>query len=311
MLGRLLPLFRRGLGARLGAGQQYLAWIHVDDAIAVLAQALEDQRYSGSVNLVAPLPSRMSDLVRGLGRAAGRPVRLGAPASLLRLALGESAEALLSSGRVLGTRLGELGFTHAFPDLDAALADLVGQGDAVDISRLGAGAPAPIAGGDYLRRHPPAYLLRSRVTLSAPVDEVFSFFSRPQNLGLLTPAGMSFRIREAPAEVGQGSAIDYSLRVAGAPLRWRTSIEHWAPGRCFVDAQTRGPYRSWWHEHHFQADGARTVMEDRVYFAAPLGPLGRAAQSLFIAPQLREVFGYRSQAIRLRFSPPRKTVEPS
>ena len=84
--------------------------------------------------------------------------------------------------------------------------------------------------------------------------------------------------------------------------RWRTVIEHWAPEHCFVDAQTRGPYHGWWHEHYFRRDGSGTVMEDRVYYTPPLGLLGRVAQALFVAPQLRQVFGYRTQAIRQRFA---------
>lgn len=72
--------------------------------------------------------------------------------------------------------------------------------------------------------------------------EVFEFFSRPQNLGLLTLASMRFRIRQAPQQVHDGSVIAYALRVGGVPLRWQTVIAHWVPGQCFVDAQTRGPY---------------------------------------------------------------------
>ena len=85
------------------------------------------------------------------------------------------------------------------------------------------------------------------------------------------------------------------------PVRWRTRITRWEPGRSFVDLQEAGPYRLWWHEHTFQADGGRTIMEDRVYYAPPLGILGRLAHRLFIGRTLRKIFQYRGDVIRLRF----------
>jgi ligand-binding SRPBCC domain-containing protein len=99
----------------------------------------------------------------------------------------------------------------------------------------------------------------------------------------------------------EGAVIDYQVRVTGAPLRWRTVIERWVPGTLFVDSQHRGPYRSWFHEHRFRASGPRTVMDDVVYFAAPLGPVGRALSRLVIAAELRRIFGYRAAAIGRRF----------
>jgi uncharacterized protein len=68
-----------------------------------------------------------------------------------------------------------------------------------------------------------------------------------------------------------------------------------------VDVQERGPYRFWHHEHRFRSDGDVTVVQDYVDYAPPLGLLGRLANRLLIARELRGIFGYRSDAIRLRF----------
>ena len=133
------------------------------------------------------------------------------------------------------------------------------------------------------------------------METVFAFFSSAENLGLLTPAAMRFRITGRPGAMMRGAEIDYSIRVGPIPLRWKTVIERWDKNRLFVDSQEKGPYRSWWHEHHFRRDGAATIMEDRVYFAVPLGPLGRIVNRLFVQAQLRRVFGYRAEAIALRF----------
>jgi ligand-binding SRPBCC domain-containing protein len=69
----------------------------------------------------------------------------------------------------------------------------------------------------------------------------------------------------------------------------------------FADLQEKGPYRFWWHNHTFQADGPRTVMEDRVYYTPPLGLLGRLANRVFIRLILGKIFQYRGDVIRLRF----------
>ena len=105
----------------------------------------------------------------------------------------------------------------------------------------------------------------------------------------------------ARAATSGSAVIDYRLRALGLPIRWRTVIEAWRPGERFVDAQHRGPYRAWWHEHRFVADGDATIMTDTVYFAAPLGPLGRLMNRLVIGDQLRAIFGHRAAVIRHRF----------
>jgi ligand-binding SRPBCC domain-containing protein len=136
----------------------------------------------------------------------------------------------------------------------------------------------------------------------APLGDVFEFFSRPENLGILTPSNMSFAITSMSGPMEDGALIAYRIRVAGVPVKWTTRIEAWEPGRRFVDAQISGPYACWWHEHRFEADGAgRTIMGDRVLYAPPLGIIGRAANQLFIKSSLRGIFSFRSDAIRLRF----------
>ncbi len=155
---------------------------------------------------------------------------------------------------------------------------------------------------DYLAARRPTCALRARTTVHAPVSEVFEFFSRPENLGILTPASMGFAITSVSGPMEDGALIAYRLRVAGVPMTWTTRIDAWEPGRRFVDAQITGPYACWWHEHRFEADGGeRTIMEDRVLYGPPLGILGRAANQLFIKSSLRTIFSFRSDAIRLRF----------
>ena len=95
--------------------------------------------------------------------------------------------------------------------------------------------------------------------------------------------------------------IDYRIRVGPLPMRWRTEIPHWEPPSRFVDVQSRGPYSLWWHEHRFTAIDGSVIMDDRVYYALPLGPLGRLVHRFIVGPMLRRIFAYRRRAIERRF----------
>lgn len=125
MLGRTLPLFRLGLGLRLGDGGQWMSWISLADQVAAL-RFLIDHEIAGPVNLTAPNPVTNETYTRALGRALNRPARLAVPAFALRAALREFAEeGPLISQRVVPLRLKEAGFRFAHPDLDAALRDVL------------------------------------------------------------------------------------------------------------------------------------------------------------------------------------------
>jgi uncharacterized protein (TIGR01777 family) len=296
-LARMLPPFRLGAGGRLGHGRQWMSWIQLDDLLSMFAAALQDARWRGAFNAVAPEPATNTDFTRALGRALSRPTVLPAPAAALKLALGEAAEVLLASQRVVPRRALELGFRFDCGDLRTALA-----AELAPPSGFSIGPARDVPDAEYLRQRPPAQLLSSETWIDAPLEQVFAFFSRAENLGAMTPPSLAFEIRtELPIEMRAGAQIDYRIRLGPLPLSWRTRIEAWTPGRRFVDVQLSGPYASWYHEHRFEADGERTRMIDRVWYAAPLGALGRAAQGLAVEPQLRAIFAFRAKAIARRF----------
>ncbi|QXJ25228.1 TIGR01777 family protein [Actinomadura graeca] len=121
LLGRTLPLFRLGLGGRLGDGRQWTSWISLDDQVAAL-RFLLDREIAGPVNVTAPNPVTNEDYTRALGHALGRPARLTVPKFALRAALrGFADEGPLVSQRVLPRRLEEAGFRFAHAELGAAL----------------------------------------------------------------------------------------------------------------------------------------------------------------------------------------------
>jgi hypothetical protein len=120
-LAEMLPVFRFGLGGRLGSGNQYISWIHLDDLVSAVLHAL-DSEMSGPVNAVGPAPVTQSEFAHALGRALGRPAFLPVPGFALRTVLGEFASEVLGGQRVRPQRLLESGFTFRYSDLPSALA---------------------------------------------------------------------------------------------------------------------------------------------------------------------------------------------
>ena len=141
--------------------------------------------------------------------------------------------------------------------------------------------------------------LNSEVLLPRPPDEVFPFFADAGNLERLTPPWLRFEVlTPGPVEMRPGAAIDYRLRLRGAPIRWRSEITAWEPPFRFVDEQRRGPYRLWVHEHRFEERAGRTLASDRVRYAAPGGWL---VDRLLVRPDLERIFEYRRAALRRIF----------
>ncbi|NBE53391.1 TIGR01777 family oxidoreductase [Streptomyces boluensis] len=119
--GRMFPLFKAGLGGRLGDGRQYWSFISRHDEVAALRHLLDTDTLSGPVNLTAPEPVTNREVTATMGRVLRRPTVCTAPAPALRLVLGELASDVLGSQRVLPTRLLESGFRFAFPTIDTAV----------------------------------------------------------------------------------------------------------------------------------------------------------------------------------------------
>ncbi|MEV5976155.1 TIGR01777 family oxidoreductase [Streptomyces sp. NPDC052114] len=119
--GRLFPLFKAGLGGRLGDGRQYWSYISLHDEVAALRHLIDTDTLAGPVNLTAPDPLTNREVTAAMGRVLHRPTLLTAPAPALRVVLGEMAGDVLGSQRVLPTRLLESGFSFAFPGIDEAI----------------------------------------------------------------------------------------------------------------------------------------------------------------------------------------------
>lgn len=119
--GRLFPLFKAGLGGRLGDGRQYWSFVALHDEVAAIRHLIDTEGLSGPFNLTAPDPVTNAEITAAMGRVLHRPTPFPVPAAALRLALGEMSGDVLGSQRVLPKRLLESGFAFAFPDIEGAI----------------------------------------------------------------------------------------------------------------------------------------------------------------------------------------------
>ncbi len=128
MLKKLLPPFRLGLGGKIGTGNQWMPWIHLEDEIGLIRHAIDHEAVRGPLNVVAPEPATNAEFVRAVGEVLGRPTALTAPAFALRLAFGTMTdEVLLASQRAMPVRTLETGYTFRHPLLRDALSELLAR----------------------------------------------------------------------------------------------------------------------------------------------------------------------------------------
>lgn len=124
-LARMVPLYRAALGGRMGPGTQWWPWVHLADVVGLVRFAIQDERVRGVLGVSAPGLVQQREFSAVLGRVVRRPAVLPAPAFALRIALGEFADELLGSRRVVPRRALALGYRFRFPELEPALRDLL------------------------------------------------------------------------------------------------------------------------------------------------------------------------------------------
>jgi hypothetical protein len=119
--------FSLGLGGALGSGRQWMSFIHIDDLVSAILYLIEQEEARGPVNFCAPHSVTNGDFTRAMGKAFHRPAFFCIPGFVLRMVMGELGDVVLASQRMASGELTRLGFPFKYPDIDAALCDLVGR----------------------------------------------------------------------------------------------------------------------------------------------------------------------------------------
>ncbi|MDC1142509.1 TIGR01777 family oxidoreductase [Planctomycetota bacterium] len=126
-LPRMLPFFRWCLGGRLGSGQQYMSWIHVQDVVRAVLFLLDDTKLEGAFNVTSPKAVTNLEFTKALGAAVRRPTIFPVPVFVLKLLYGQMSEVVLTGQRVMPTRLTEVGFKFDFESLNSTLSGLLNK----------------------------------------------------------------------------------------------------------------------------------------------------------------------------------------
>ena len=127
LLTRQLPIFRLGLGGKLGGGRQFFSWISLDDTVRAISHAIDTPTLAGPINVCSPNPVTNAEFTKTFGRVLSRPAFFVVPRMVLRVALGEMADTMFSSVRMNPTRLVESGFQFEHPYLEGALRHALGR----------------------------------------------------------------------------------------------------------------------------------------------------------------------------------------
>ena len=148
------------------------------------------------------------------------------------------------------------------------------------------------------------YNLEFEQFIDLPIEDVFDFFSKPENLSLITPPRLRFDIlTPTPLEMKEGQLIDYSLKILYLiKLHWRTLITDYQKPYKFIDQQIKGPYTLWHHTHTFEEKDGGTLIKDNLKYVIPFGWIGRVIHFIYIKHDISGIFQYRHKILNDIFS---------
>lgn len=284
-LAEMEPIFSLGIGGKLASGKQWMSWIHIDDLVQLILEAIQNPNMEGAYNAVSPNHVRNLQFTQEFAHALHTWAPFPAPSFALFLLKGRMAELILASQRVEPERLVKQGFQFKFPTLHEALDHLY----------------------SWKTKRSDSSLTQIQ-WLPQPIGTVFPFFSDEKNLESITPAMLSFRVvGSTTPTVQEGTKITYRLKVRGFPLTWISVIRDWNPPTMFRDVQIKGPYAKWDHTHQFQSLADGTLVLDQVVYRLPI--LARIIPGLgsMIRKDVNKIFDFRRQRLVERFTEPPRT----
>ena len=143
------------------------------------------------------------------------------------------------------------------------------------------------------------YRLHSKQNLPINLDQAWEFLANPNNLAVITPASMGFKIISGDDKaLYSGQIIQYTVTpLLGIPIKWVTEITHVVDKKYFVDEQRFGPYALWHHKHFLKEIPGGVEMEDIVDYKLPMGILGQVLHPFLVKPKLKEIFEFRRKKL--------------
>ena len=143
------------------------------------------------------------------------------------------------------------------------------------------------------------YHYKTEQWLPISLEEAWKFFSSPNNLSLITPPEMDFKILSSLGnDIYEGMIINYKVKpLFGIPVNWQTEICSLEPQNHFTDRQLKGPYKLWEHTHTFKASIGGVLMNDEIKYELPFSFIGNIAHQLFIRRKIENIFTFRNNAL--------------
>jgi len=148
------------------------------------------------------------------------------------------------------------------------------------------------------------FTLKAIQNVPIGIEEAWEFFSNPNNLKIITPEWLNFKVTsKLPEKMYPGMIISYKVHpVLGVPMNWVTEITQVKEPFYFVDEQRFGPYKLWHHQHHFKETNDGVEMTDIVNYALPFDPFSRPINSLIVKNRVRDIFKFRERKLETLFS---------
>jgi ligand-binding SRPBCC domain-containing protein len=148
------------------------------------------------------------------------------------------------------------------------------------------------------------YQIKRIQEIPISLTKAWDFFSKPENLKLISPSYMSFKMlsRSDAGEMYPGMIITYTISpLFNISINWATEITQVKENKYFIDNQISGPYKIWHHEHHFEEIENGVEMKDILYYEMPFGFIGKLMYKIFIRKKIDDIFDYREQKIKELF----------
>ncbi|HNR19635.1 MAG TPA: SRPBCC family protein [Bacteroidia bacterium] len=138
--------------------------------------------------------------------------------------------------------------------------------------------------------------------VNKPLLEVFNFFCNAQNLNVITPPSLHFKIlSQMPLVMKKNARIDYKIKLGLFSFKWHSEITEWNPPYSFKDVQLKGPYKVWEHIHSFEEKEGVTYMTDEVKYLSPGFFLEPVVDKFFVRKRIEEIFRYRQYKLEVFF----------